>query len=87
MRPVHHTVRRQQQLAVESLSGAQDEDFFEVQLLRAISLVLAAVGFDSVKPTALEAFRAEIEECRLLLSRLIAITAQHEFQIFFTSSP
>ncbi|KAF2092231.1 hypothetical protein K490DRAFT_20106, partial [Saccharata proteae CBS 121410] len=31
-------------------------------LMRAISVTLSAVGFDSVKPSALEAFRAEVDE-------------------------
>jgi len=57
---VHHATKVKQQNAVESLSGVHDEAFFEAQLLRSISLALSAVGFDSVKPTALEAFRAEV---------------------------
>lgn len=61
---VHHATNIRQELAVEALAGAQDDTFFEAQLLRALSLALAAVGFDSVKPTALEAFRAEVETCK-----------------------
>ena len=60
---VHHATKVKQQNAVESLSGVHDEAFFEAQLLRSISLALSAVGFDSVKPTALEAFRAEVVSC------------------------
>ena len=63
MRIAHHYLHHQQELAAEAASAAQDEAFFEAQLLRTISLVLSAVGFDSVKPTALEAFRAEVEQC------------------------
>jgi hypothetical protein len=71
MRFAHHAVRHQQASAVESLSGAQDEDFFEAQLLRSISLALSAVGFDSVKPTALESFRAEVDQCMATKSILL----------------
>ena len=41
----------------------QDAVFVQGQLLRSISAALAMVGFDSVKPTALEMFRASVEEC------------------------
>lgn len=60
---VHHATNIRQELGLECLSGVHDESFFEAQLLRAISLALSAVGFDGVKPTALEAFRAEVETC------------------------
>jgi hypothetical protein len=60
---VHHATNIRQALGVEVLSGVHDAAFFEAQLLRAISLALSTVGFDSVKPTALEAFRAEVETC------------------------
>ncbi len=60
---VHHATKYRQKLAIECLSGAQDESFFEAQLLRAISLALSTVGFDSVKPEALEAFRADVDRC------------------------
>ncbi len=63
---VHHATNIRQELGVDALSGVHDERFFEAQLLRAISLALSTVGFDSVKPTALEAFRAEVETCTLL---------------------
>lgn len=63
MRIVHHTTRIHQDGVDEAASKLQDEAFFEAQLLRSISLALSAVGFDSVKPTALEAFRGEVEQC------------------------
>jgi len=60
-RTVHHGIQHKQPLAQESLSGMQDEMSFQSQLLRAISLSLTSAGFDSIHPTALEAFRAEAE--------------------------
>jgi hypothetical protein len=62
-RIVHHGLKHKQALAQESLSGIQDETFFQSQLLRAITLSLTSAGYDSVQPTALEAFRAETEAC------------------------
>lgn len=59
----HHSLRYKQQWHVDPSLTPQDELFFQSQLLRAIVVALSAVGFDSVKPTALEAFRAEVEEC------------------------
>jgi hypothetical protein len=35
--------------------------------LRSISAALTMVGFDSVKPTALEMFRSHVEECEDIL--------------------
>ena len=63
---VHHATKTTQDLGLECLSGVHDGAFFEAQLLRAISLALSAVGFDSVNKTALEAFRAEVEMCKTL---------------------
>jgi len=59
----HHSLRYRQQWHTDPTLAPQDELFFESQLLRSIVVALSAVGFDSVKPTALEAFRAEVEEC------------------------
>lgn len=67
---VHHATKVKQDLGVECLAGVHDESFFEAQLLRSISLALSAVGFDGVKPTALEAFRAEVVACSYLLFAL-----------------
>lgn len=61
---MHHSTNHRQEGAVESLAGSQDEAFFQAQLQRSISLALSAVGFDAVNPIALEAFRAEVEECK-----------------------
>jgi transcription initiation factor TFIID subunit 8 len=62
-RIVHHGIKYKQPLASEALDVVQDDAFFQSQLLRSISLALTAVGFDSVLPSALEAFRAEVEDC------------------------
>lgn len=43
----------------------QDPVFAQSQLLRSISAALAIAGFDSVLPSALEAFRADVEEYML----------------------
>lgn len=64
---VHHATNIRQELGLESLSGVHDESFFEAQLMRSISLALIAAGFDSVKPTALEAFTAEVEICMICI--------------------
>ncbi|KIW04071.1 uncharacterized protein PV09_04888 [Verruconis gallopava] len=68
---VHHATTIRQDLGVECLSGAQDESFFDAQLLRSITLALSAVGFDSVKPAALEAFRARVEEYMLHFLQIV----------------
>lgn len=59
----HHRIKHRQPFHEDPTLAPQDEAFFQSQLLRAISLNLSAVGFDGVKPTALEAFRAEVNEC------------------------
>lgn len=41
----------------------QDPVFAQGQLMRSITAALTMVGFDSVKPSALEMFRAATEEC------------------------
>ncbi|KAI4727926.1 hypothetical protein E4T49_04283 [Aureobasidium sp. EXF-10728] len=62
------TVRRTHQLShIQSLPAAtepaaQDEAFVQAQLLRSICTALTVVGYDTVKPSALEMFRAEVEE-------------------------
>ncbi|QDS68394.1 hypothetical protein FKW77_010761 [Venturia effusa] len=62
MRTVHHSTRIQQDRVDEATSRIQDEAFFDAQLLRSITLALSSVGFDSVMPTALEAFRAQVDQ-------------------------
>jgi hypothetical protein len=58
-----HSIKFRQPAAVQSIQGAQDEVFFQSQLLRAITLSLSAQGFDSVDSTALEGFRLATETC------------------------
>ena len=41
----------------------QDPVFAQSQLMRSITAALTLAGFDSVKPSALEMFRAATEEC------------------------
>ena len=48
---------------MEITAAAHDEEFFQMQLLRAVSVALSAAGFAGVDPTALESFRALTEEC------------------------
>jgi len=60
----HHKLEHVQQLPAHTEPAPQDALFVQGQLLRSITTALAAVGFDSVRPSALEAFRAETEECR-----------------------
>jgi transcription initiation factor TFIID subunit 8 len=64
-RKVHHQLLHKQPSEAGPLPGPQDHTFYGAQLIRAIGLALVAVGFESVKPTALESFRAEVEECKL----------------------
>jgi transcription initiation factor TFIID subunit 8 len=54
----------------------QDAVFTQSQLLRSITAILTAVGFDSVKPSALEMFRSHTEEYMLRLGTYIR-TSMH----------
>ena len=58
-RRLHHVQKRPQHVEL----APQDPVFVQGQLLRSISAALTMVGFDSVKPTALEMFRSHVEEC------------------------
>jgi hypothetical protein len=68
VRRTHH-LSHIQQLPAATEPAAQDETFIQAQLLRSISTALTIVGYDSVKPSALEMFRAEVEECEDLRLR------------------
>jgi transcription initiation factor TFIID subunit 8 len=68
VRRTHH-LSHIQQLPAATEPAAQDEAFIQAQLLRSISTALTIVGYDSVKPSALEMFRAEVEECEDLRLR------------------
>lgn len=58
-----HRLSHVQELPGHVEPAPQDAVFIQGQLLRSISTALAAVGFDSATTSALEAFRAETEEC------------------------
>ena len=59
-----HHLSHIQQLPADTEPAAQDEAFIQAQLLRSICTALTIVGYGSVKPSALEMFRAEVEECK-----------------------
>lgn len=61
-----HHLGHIQQLPPATEPAPQDEAFIQAQLLRSICTALTIVGYDSVKPSALEMFRAEVEECEKL---------------------
>lgn len=61
---VHHRLHHVQQLPDAVEPAPQDPEFAEGQLLKSIGAALTLAGFDSVKPTALEMFRAHTEECK-----------------------
>jgi hypothetical protein len=67
-----HQLGHIQRLPAATEPAAQDETFVQAQLLRSLCTALTIVGYESVKPSALEMFRAEVEECEDLLSRRIA---------------
>jgi transcription initiation factor TFIID subunit 8 len=60
---VHH-LRHVQHIPEAVEPAPQDPEFAEGQLLKSIGAALTLAGFDSVKPTALEMFRAHTEECK-----------------------
>ncbi|KAG9920294.1 hypothetical protein KCV02_g11580, partial [Aureobasidium melanogenum] len=57
-----HQLSHIQQLPPATEPAPQDEAFVQAQLLRSICTALTIVGYDSVKPSALEMFRAEVDE-------------------------
>ena len=61
---VHHHLRHVQHIPEAVEPAPQDPEFADGQLLKSITAALTLAGFDSVKPTALEMFRAHTEECR-----------------------
>lgn len=64
-----HQLSHIQQLPPATEPAPQDEAFVQAQLLRSICTALTVVGYDSVKPSALEMFRAEVDECEKLLPK------------------
>lgn len=71
-----HKVRRHlhhvQQMPESIEPAPQDPEFAEGQLLKSITAALTIAGFDSVKPTALEMFRAHTEECECIVVREVS---------------
>ncbi|KAK4960714.1 hypothetical protein LTR66_012922 [Elasticomyces elasticus] len=57
-----HKMRTKQHIAKNIEPAPPDQLSIQSQLLRSIAIALVAVGFDAVKPDALEALRAETEE-------------------------
>ncbi|KAG9565494.1 hypothetical protein KCU71_g1447, partial [Aureobasidium melanogenum] len=57
-----HQLSHIQQLPPATEPAPQDEAFVQAQLLRSICTALTIVGYESVKPSALEMFRAEVDE-------------------------
>lgn len=70
LRRVHHAIAVRQ-LGAEDFTASDPDDEILVQLERAVSLVLAAVGFDGVKPDALESFRMHVDQCKLSQTSLV----------------
>jgi transcription initiation factor TFIID subunit 8 len=64
-----HRLGHIQSLPAATEPAAQDEAFVQAQLLRSLCTALTIVGYESVKPSALEMFRAEVEECEDLQSK------------------
>lgn len=64
-RRVHHELQHVQQRPKDIEPAPQDAVFVQGQILKSISSALAMAGYDSVKPTALEMFRAQVEEYML----------------------
>ena len=58
----HHNLRYKQPTTVDPTLAPQDPVFTQSQLLRSIIIACGAVGFDGIKATALEGFRAAVEE-------------------------
>ena len=59
----HHELSWRQKIDDARSPAFQDNDSYDKQLLRAISLVLSAVGFEHADPTAMESFRMITQEC------------------------
>ena len=58
-----HSLSHVQHQPAQTEAAAQDEAFVQAQLMRSICTALAIVGYDSVKPSALEMFRSHVQEC------------------------
>jgi hypothetical protein len=63
---VRRRLQHVQQIPEAVEPAPQDPVYAEGQLLKSIGAALTLAGFDSVKPTALEMFRAHAEECEYM---------------------
>jgi transcription initiation factor TFIID subunit 8 len=63
----HHKPVWDLQRTVRLASPSQDEEKIHVLLTRSLALALEVAGFEGADPTAMESFRAEVEECRIWL--------------------
>lgn len=68
---VHHHLRHVQHIPEAVEPAPQDPEFADGQLLKSITAALTLAGFDSVKPTALEMFRAHTEECKWIDGKVL----------------
>ncbi|KAK0917424.1 hypothetical protein LTR02_000289 [Friedmanniomyces endolithicus] len=73
-----HSLRHVQQRPHHVEPASQDPVFAQAQLLRSIGAALHAVGFDSIKPTALEMFRSHTEKYILRFATYIRTSMQAE---------
>lgn len=62
-RKVRRALRHVQNRPEHIEPAPQDPIFTQGQLMRSITAALVVAGFDSAQPTALEMFRASVEEC------------------------
>ncbi|KAI9663799.1 MAG: hypothetical protein M1821_007289 [Bathelium mastoideum] len=67
----HHSIHYKQPSTVDPSLAPQDPVFVQSQLLRSIIIACGAVGFDSITTTALESFRAAVEE---YITNLLSVT-------------
>lgn len=63
---VHRRLQHAQQIPEAVEPAPQDPEYADGQMLKSITAALTLAGFDSVKPTALEMFRAHAEECEFM---------------------
>jgi transcription initiation factor TFIID subunit 8 len=71
-RHIHHSLHRLQPLPAAIEPAPQDPVFTQGQLLRSIASALVLAGFDGVQPSALESFRALVEEYMLEFLQRVA---------------
>lgn len=79
---VHHSLAIRQR-GVEEFSASDPDVEVQFQLERAVSLALAAVGFDGVKLDALESFRTHVDQCKF--SQVPPVTDHNTYGIPFNA--